>query len=645
MLNIDIDTGGTMTDGLVSGEGNPFSVKVETTPHDVTIAFMNILDAVRQRLDIPSLRELLDRVALIRWSSTITSNVLAQKTGSKLGLLVTAGHEDDLYGSAEDAATVLGELVDRDNVTGIAEDATDDEVRAAVKGLFDKGIRRINISLAGSFPDNTAERKVVAMIDRQYPDHYLGSIPALPASEIVQRPDDMTRTFVSLINAYVHPSLATSLYRAEETVRVEHGWHGNVLVGHINGGVARIGKTTAFNTIESGPLFGTHATAQHAREHGVSKAIAIDVGGTTAKASLVEDGRVAELEHGRLFGIPLTMHLPLLRSIALGGGSVARVADGAVTLGPDSMGAAPGPACYGLGGRNATLTDAFVVLGLVDPEGFLNGRRVLDVDKAAEAIDRHIAKHLGTSTAAAAERVMDAAFDTVAGLARDIAAERGWNPAETTIYAFGGNGPLFATGVAERLGVGTVKLFQFGSVLSAYGSAISDVVHVYESAISGSDPVGAARQAAATLRGEAERDLRGEGFDASAARFEWEVRDDDGALTSCEGDIDAALPARPALVKLTASCPLPSVDYAAVAREESAGPAGSRPSALDPSGSLRTFRYDGLADISIEGPALVDGGSFTWLIGNGWSASMNDRGDATLSASEPSTREPKGARR
>lgn len=639
MLNIDIDTGGTMTDGLVSGEGNPFSVKVETTPHDVTIAFLNVLDAVRERLGIGTLRDLLDRVALIRWSSTITSNVLAQRTGPKLGLLVTAGHEDDLYGTADDAATVLGTLVDRDNVMGIAPDASDDEVRAAVKALFDKGIRRINISLAGSFPDNTAERKVVAMIDRQYPDHYLGSIPALPASEILLRPDDMTRTFVSLINAYVHPSLATSLYRAEETVRVEHGWRGNVLVGHINGGVARIGKTTAFNTIESGPLFGTHASARHARRDGVSRAIAIDVGGTTAKASLVDGGEVAELERGALFGIPLEMHLPLLRSIALGGGSVARVRDGAVTLGPDSMGAAPGPACYGLGGRNATLTDAFVVLGLVDPHGFLDGRRVLDVDKASEAIDRDVASALDVSTADAARKIMDAALDTVAQLARDTAAERGWDPAETTVYAFGGNGPLFATGVAERLGATNVQLFQFGSVLSAYGSAISDVVHVYESAVSGAEPVAAARQAADTLRGEAERDLRGEGFDPSGARFHWEVRDADGARTGSEGDVDGALPEHPALIKLTASCPLPSVEYTSDG-EASPSRQGSRPSTMDPSGSLQTYEYHGLAGSTVTGPALVDGGSFTWLIGAGWTASIDDRGDAALS-----TRESKGGGR
>ena len=211
MLNIDIDTGGTMTDGLVSGDApssgfrGVFSVKVETTPHDVTLSFLDVLEAVRRRIEAASLRDLLDQVALIRWSSTITSNVLAQKSGPKLGLLVSAGHEDDLYTSPEEAATVVGPLIDRANITGVAADASDDEVRTAVKGLFDQGIRRINISLQGAFEDNSGERKIVALIDAQYPDHYLGSIPALPASEILLRPDDATRTFVSLINVTCTP--------------------------------------------------------------------------------------------------------------------------------------------------------------------------------------------------------------------------------------------------------------------------------------------------------------------------------------------------------------------------------------------------------------------------------------------------------
>ena len=631
MLNIDIDTGGTMTDGLVSGDGTVFSVKVETTPHDVTIAFMQVLEAAREKVGAATLRDLLDGVALIRWSSTITSNVLAQKNGPKLGLLVSAGHEDDLYTSAEEAATVVGPLIARENITGISADADDAEVRTAVKGLFDNGIRRINISLEGAFDDNSGERKIVSMIDAQYPDHYLGSIPALPASEILLRPDDSTRTFVSLINAYVHPSLATTLYRAEETLKQEHSWRGNVLVGHINGGVARIGKTTAFDTIESGPLFGTHASAAHAAEAGDAKVLAIDVGGTTAKVSAVEDGRVVDREEGNLFGIPVRTNLPLLRSIALGGGSVARASEGSlagpssdtagtVVLGPDSMGAAPGPACYGLGGRNATTTDAFVLLGYLAPDAFLDGRRTLDVAAAREAIERTVGTPLGISAEEAARRIVDTAYDMVADLARETAAEMGWAPADTTVYAFGGNGPLFATGVAERLGAATVRLFGFGHVLSAYGSAIADVVHVYESAVNSTD---AARAAAESLADEARRDLTGEGFDADAATLRWEVRSSDGTRARADGSIDGALTGGGSarLVRLTASSSLPSLDKVDATGTGSAAAGGER-------GGIPTRAWSSAAGSSVTGPALVDGGSFTWLVGSGWSLDVDTHGDA-----------------
>ncbi len=629
LFNIDIDTGGTMTDGLVSGEGQVVSLKVETTPHDVTIAFVDILEAAREALGLADLRALLEQVEVIRWSSTITSNVLAQRVGPQLGLLVTAGHETDLYNPAA-AATVLGTLVSAQDITGIAPDADEATVRHAIKALLDKGIRRINVSLAGAFPDGSAEERIVEMIGSDYPDHFLGSIPALAGSEVVLRPDDSTRTIASLINAYVHPALATTLYRAEEICREQHGWQGNVLIGHINGGVARIGKTKAFDTIESGPLFGTYACAAAAAEAGDAKVIAIDVGGTTTKVSAVEDGKVVLKSSGELFDIPIQIDMPLLRSIALGGGSVARVTDGAVTLGPDSMGAAPGPACYGLGGRNATLTDAFVVAGFVSPTAFLGGKRTLDVDRAKKALDRHVGGPLGVDAESAATAVVEAAWDAVAQLARDAAEEAGWQPSECTIYAYGGNGPLFVTAVAERLGATTARFFRFGSVYSAYGSAISDVVHVYESAVVSGTPL---QQVADRLGSEARRDLRGEGFDPTYASLDWEVRSQSGAMNGVQEEptgLLATLVGDPTLLRLTARYPLPRLQQPALNKAGSAVPVGSRPSGYGSDGQLATYEAAGLVDSDLAGPLLVDGGSYTWLVTEGWSLSTDPRGNAQL---------------
>lgn len=629
MYNVDIDTGGTMTDGLVSGNGQVLPLKVETTPHDMTVAFIDILEAARDALGYGDLRSLLADVSVIRWSSTITSNVLAQRTGPKLGLLVSAGHETDLY-NADAADAVLGALISADDVTGIDTDASETEVRKAIKSLLDKGIRRINVSLADAFPDNSAELALIDMIVADYPDHYLGSIPALGGSEVVLRPDASTRTIASLINAYVHPSLATTLYRAEEQVRDQHGWTGNVLIGHINGGVARIGKTKAFDTIESGPLFGTHACAHAAQRHGDDKVIAVDVGGTTAKVSAVANGTVVLESSGDFFDIPLQLDLPLLRSIALGGGSVAAVVDGTVKLGPESMGAAPGPACYGLGGRKATITDAFVVAGFVSPTAFLGGKRTLDIARAGEVLDKNVGRPLGLDTDQAARAVVEAAWDAVATLARETAAEAGWDPAEATIYAYGGNGPLFVTAVADRLGAQRARFFRYGNVYSAFGSAMCDVVHVYESALV--DGV-SADEVYDTLAAEAERDLRGEGFDPNEARLSWELRHGKAAARRTAerpGDLAAELGGAATLVRLNANYPLPRLQQPTL--QPSAAPVERprRTSGFGRNGQLPVYTGDEFVDFSATGPLLVDGGSYTWLVTDDWALTCDDHGDALL---------------
>ncbi len=630
MLTIDIDTGGTMTDGLVSGDGQVRSFKVETTPHDVTIAFMELLDGVRESLGYADLRSLLADVDVIRWSSTITSNVLAQRTGPKIGLLVSAGHTDDLY-DADAAAAVVGTLVEAEDISSIAPDADEQTVRRAIKSLLDRGIRRINVSLEDAFHDPSAEQRIIDLITEDYPDHFLGSIPALAGSEIVLRPDDATRTVASLINAYVHPALATTLYRAEETVRDTHGWRGNVLIGHINGGVARIGKTKAFDTIESGPIFGTYACAAAAREAGDGRVLAIDVGGTTAKVSAVEDGQPVLLPRGDLFDIPVELDMPLLRSVALGGGSIAAVRDGQVVLGPESMGAAPGPACYGLGGRKATVTDALLVVGFLSPTAFLDGRRTLDVEKAREALARDVGEPLGVDADTAATRVVEAAWDVAATLAREAAEEAGWDPSTCTVYGYGGNGPLFATAVAERLGASAARVFRHGSVYSAFGSAISDVVHVYECAlVHGGEQLG---RVADDLAAQARRDLRGEGFDPTHATFTWELRSDRDSQTSTgEGPsgIQDRLDGTPELVRLTARHPLPTLERSRL-EPGTATPRDARPSPYGVDERIPTFDADGLVGAAVEGPALVDGGSFTWLATRGWRVATDDHGDAVLS--------------
>ena len=634
MYSVDIDTGGTMTDTMVSGGGTPLLIKVESTPHDITVSFLQSLQAAATALGHDTLTSFLDQVQIIRWSSTLTSNVLAQRKGPKLGLIVSAGHEHDLY--AQDAAmtaTVVPSLVRPEHITGLPAEVDRGELITILKRLIDQGIRRVNVSLAGAFPDGQREQEVLKVVAEQFPDHYLGSVPAVAGSEMLMRPDDMSRTFFALINSYVHNALANSLFKAEDALKVEHGWRGDILVGHLSGGVARVGKTKAVDTIESGPLFGTHASAHVAGQLRLPRVLAIDIGGTTGKASAVADGRVEMQPEGSFFGIPVRMPMAVLRSNALGGGSVARVKDGQVTLGPESMGAAPGPACYGLGGSQATLTDALVVLGLVSPTAFLNGRRVLNVELARKAMEKHMASPLGISVEEAAQRVYAKAAEMMAVLGRDTLAETRWMESpKPVLFCYGGNGPLFATAMAEILGLDEIRFFALGTVFSAYGSAIADVMHVYERALVTGDSVQEIASAGVALAQQASRDLAGEGFDPAQARLLWEAEDAEGHRTECTGALDAAAlnaGLKPQLLRLTARFPIPHQSIPEQAAEGDPAPQ-TRESPLGPCGQIPVHAHAALRGSTAEGPLVIDGGTFTWFVGTGWRIAIDLRGDAAL---------------
>jgi N-methylhydantoinase A/oxoprolinase/acetone carboxylase beta subunit len=612
MYTVDIDTGGTMTDGLVADGSELHAIKVDTTPHDFTVSFRQILvEAARTLGYEEDLAGFLDHVSFIRWSSTITSNVLGEGKGAKVGLLVRAGHEGDLYGDGRSPA--VGSLVAEHNVIGLPENPSEVDVLTAVKRLFEEGVRRICVSLDGAFPDNAPERAVAGIIEAQYPDHYLGAVPVVMGSEMAQVHDDATRTHCSLINAYTHSRLASALFQAEDMLKYDEGWDGPLLVGHINGGVARVGKTKALDTIESGPVFGTHASAYLARRYALSDVVCLDVGGTTAKASVVLGGEPMFTRDGDIFDIPVRASLPLLRSAVLGGGSVARPVpeDKTVRLGPDSMGAAPGPACYGLGGDQATVTDAFLVLGYLDPARFLGGRRTLDLARAEEVISTRLAGPLGVSVEEAATMVADTAVGIVADLVASTLAKAGLDPADVTLFAYGGNGSMFAAPVAERLGIAAARVFGLGPVLAAFGSSVSDVVHDYErSDTADADP----KAAADALVAMARRDLAAEGFDPDAATIDVDI--DEVARVRARFPVGAYEPVgHPAKDTSTAPAPL-------ARRSVSLG--GVRHQAP-------IYEWESLTGrAAIEGPAVAVGETMTCLVPPGWSLAVDEFANGVL---------------
>ena len=633
MYFVDIDTGGTMTDTLVSGGEQPLLIKVESTPHDITLSFRQSLEAAATQSGFESLQEFLHQVRLIRWNSTLTSNVLAERKGPKLGLIVSEGHEKDLYAADfADAKKVISVLVQPEHIIGLPKNASQAEIVAILKYLMDKGIRRVNISLRDAFPDGSREQEVLVIINQQFPDHFLGSVPALAGSEMLMRPDDMSRTFVALINAYVHNALANTLFKAEDELKQDYNWRGDLLVGHLNGGVGRIGKTKAVDTIESGPLFGAYASARVAQQQQLKKVVAIDIGGTTGKCSAVNHGRVERLHEGHLFGIPVRMPMPVLRSRALGGGSVAGVVDGIVSLGPESMGAAPGPACYDLGGTKATLTDALVVLGAILPDKFLNGTRKLNVESAYNAIEKNLAGAMSVSVVTAAEKVFECAVCRIAELIQDTLSEVAWDDNDDTVlFAFGGNGPMFATYLADVLGIREVRMFALGNIFSAYGSAIADVLHVYERAlINGNNDL---LTSGLQLFQQAQRDLSGEGFDPSKADYTWQIDTANREEVRAQGDVDTMLDtlgrrADAQLLRLEARFALPQIKISDRERTPAPGYIEKRSSVLGADGKIAVYLHDKLYGHHIQGPCIVDGGSFTWLIGAEWQLQVDLRGDS-----------------
>jgi len=381
-------------------------------------------------------------------------------------------------------------------------------------------VRRICISLNNSHRNPEREMTFKRIIDQQYPDHFLGSVPVLAGSDISKSADDRTRTYCAAINAYTHGALAATLFKAEDALRETSKYSGTFLVSHTNGGFAGIAKTKAIDTIESGPVLGILGSAHLAKLYGLNDVIAMDIGGTTAKISVLSGGEPIYRKPSDLFGNSLELALPYLRSMALGGGSVVKPLDGPkgaeVRLGPESMGSFPGPACYGLGGDQATLTDSFVTAGLINPDYFLGGRKPIDRDLARKAIESLVAQPLRLAAEAACKMIIERAFKSVAHLIASAQKELQLNLSRHTLFAYGGNGGLFAAGVAEKAGLETVLVFSLGPLFSAFGSSVSDICHVYERSIPEPDiseaGVGRLRQFVDEIKAECVKDLLGEGI-------------------------------------------------------------------------------------------------------------------------------------
>lgn len=519
---LSIDTGGTFTDGFVSDGERSAQVKVDTTPHDLTVGFHACVEAAAEAVgeDLPSF---LSSLSSFHFSSTIATNTVVERRGARVGLIVSPGAADNLYGTDGEAKALL-EFLDPDLVRAVTEGVDADgrvvtepdasELEAAVRELLERGVRLLVISFANAHLNPANELRAREIVDRSYPRHYLGAVPLMISSRISLAPSNHGRTAVAVINAYLHPNLVRALYRAEDQAR-ERGMRRPLLIVNTDGSSSRVAKTRAIDTYNSGPSAGVLGASYVARALGARHVCTFDVGGTTTDAAHVASAEVPRDDHTDVGAAAIPHPAVALWSFGLGGGSIIRVGDNGLQVGPQSAGSSPGPACFGLGGTDLTPTDVWLLLGYLEPGEFLGGRRTLDTGRA-EAVASGLAEALGVDVEGAALQARAAIRRTLADQMRAWAERQGGllqsPPGERWLLSYGGGGGLLAADAADALDIARVVVFPHSSVFSAFGGGLLPIAHGYQAVVPVGSPAHLVGEALARLADNARRDLRSEGI-------------------------------------------------------------------------------------------------------------------------------------
>src|SRR5580704_3786961 len=366
---INIDNGGTLTDFcLVDGDEVRYT-KTLTTPYDLSRCLFDGLTKVSElAYSEPQLAALLQSTDCIRYSTTQGTNALVQRAGPQLGLLVTDPTLVEGLAATQAQEDLLAALVgDRwgQISLGAGDEALSRELLAPVNDLSARGARRLVIAVSGAdgADGSQDEARVKGLLLRLYPRHLLGAVPLLFSWELVADPDDIRRTWSGLLNAFLHPAMERFLFNADRRLRDARARQ-PLRIFRNDGASSRVSKSAALKTYSSGPRGGLEGTRALAAHYGLRHLVMVDVGGTT--------------EHA-----PSSLELAAITSYGVGGSSIFRVADGRLTVGPDSVGAAPGPACFGLGGDQPTITDVLLLAGLLDPATYLGGTLPLYPDRGA----------------------------------------------------------------------------------------------------------------------------------------------------------------------------------------------------------------------------------------------------------------------
>jgi N-methylhydantoinase A len=542
---VGIDTGGTFTDIVVLRPDGEVTInKAPTTPKDFA---QGVLDAVAVAADALGMttHEFLTRTTMFKHGTTVATNALITRRGAKVGLITTRGFEDTTYvmraigrvdGLDEMAikhvtnVTKPTPLVPRQSIRGVYEridyrgeivvPLDRDGVREAVRDLVERvGVEAIAVSFLFSWMNPAHERAVAEIVREIYPDR---ALTVTLSHEIAPQMGEYARSNTTIANCFLARTIDRYVSGLNRRLK-EAGLADDVMVMQANGGIVRPQQMTGVGTLQSGPAGGMIATAFTARILKHPNVITADMGGTSFDVGLLTDYQFSHAREPIVERFRLLQPMIDVESIGAGGGTIARVdpVTGRLLVGPDSAGADPGPICYGMGGREVTVTDVNLVLGYIDPDYFLGGRRKLDKAAATAAIERQIARPLGLTTVQAAAGIYDVINSKMSDLIRRQVVRAGHVPEEFVIYAFGGAGPLHAAAYGAELGIGRVYIFPMSPVFSAFGVAASDVVHttVLTRHFSAPIDVAALYQEIQQVEAGLKEQMRGEDFAADAVGF------------------------------------------------------------------------------------------------------------------------------
>jgi N-methylhydantoinase A len=522
---VGVDVGGTFTDLIcVTPTGEVIVDKTPTTPEDQSTGVMNGLDQLATGVGL-TLRDLVGQLDVLVHGTTTGDNTMIEMSGAPTGLLVTEGHRDEIelrrvhkeqiwdptYPppppiARRRARIPVPERLDFEGNELVALD--EDAVRRGVQRLRQLGVRSVAVVFLFSFVNPAHEQRAGEIVREEYPDVEHVSL----SHEVMSRGPEFERTSTTLVNAYIAPRMSAYVSRLTDRLRAS-GYEREMLVMQATGGVMPPDYVArqAVTLLGSGPTGGVMGAALVAGRAGIEDFVAVDMGGTSFDVCLVRGGRPeVKAEWNWRYRYYIGLPMVDVQSVGAGGGSIARVRQGALLVGPESAGAQPGPVCYGRGGTRPTVTDANAVLGYLPRQGFAGGRMTLDIEAAAEAIRRDVAEPLGMDIAEAAWAVQRIVNANMANATRRVLSSYGADPRDLSLIVYGGNGAVHAGAIADELGIRRALVPKTAPAFSALGLLVADyvidLVRAYVAPLSQVD-VDRALSVLADLRQEADKEL------------------------------------------------------------------------------------------------------------------------------------------